>query len=86
MGCIGGSREYGKGAGLLYAPYLGVIRRVPRPDAELEPALGIDRHVDLPQAPCMIVLYYSIKYVMHMHKCFTRTLSVKSSELQGYQT
>ena len=34
----------------------------------------------------MVVLYYLFNYAAHMHKCFPLTLSVKSSELQGYQT
>lgn len=35
---------------------LGVVRRVPRADAELEPALGVDRHVGLPEPPGVVVL------------------------------
>ncbi len=35
---------------------LGVVRRVPGSAAELEPALRVDRYLDLPQAPCMVML------------------------------
>lgn len=35
---------------------LGVVGRIPGTDTELEPALGIDGNIDVPQAPRMIVL------------------------------
>ena len=35
---------------------LGVVRRVPGADAELEPALCVDREGDRPQTPSVVVL------------------------------
>lgn len=38
---------------------LCVVRRIPGSDAELQPALRIDRNINLPQAPGVIVLFQS---------------------------
>ena len=35
---------------------LGIVRRVPSPDAELQPALCVNRKIDFPEPPSVIML------------------------------
>ena len=42
---------------------LGVVRRIPGANAELEPTLGVDRHLSRPEAPGVVMLRSEYTYM-----------------------